>query len=167
MHPPRQQGEARLGASTRLARHSAGYAKVCRCCHAFQSPRSLRRWSSRRPSEHITRLLSSSTTRRGSRSAVRSPSSASPTRTASSPSPAAGQAAAQETWRAETNAPTLLRRRGWTATSLKAGDMITIEGWPSRDGKNYIRMQRVLRADGTELGAPTSAPGTDPSGERK
>jgi hypothetical protein len=73
----------------------------------------------------------------------------------------------QETWRAETNAPTLLRRRGWTATSLKAGDMITIEGWPSRDGKNYIRMQRVLRADGTVLGAPTSAPGTDPSGERK
>ena len=27
-----------------------------------------------------------------------------------------------ETWRAETNAVTLLRRRGWTAESLKVGD---------------------------------------------
>ena len=74
---------------------------------------------------------------------------------------------AQETWRAETNAPTILRRRGWTATSLKAGDVITIEGWPSRDGKPYMRMRRVLRADGSVLGTPVAAPGTDPSGERK
>ena len=73
----------------------------------------------------------------------------------------------QETWRAETNAPTLLRRRGWTPTSLKPGDVITIEGWPSRDGKNYMRMRRVIRADGTVLGAPAAVPGTDPSGERK
>ena len=73
----------------------------------------------------------------------------------------------QETWRAETNAPTLLRRRGWTPTSLKPGDVITIEGWPSRDGKNYMRMRRVIRADRTVLGAPAAAPGTDPSGERK
>jgi len=75
--------------------------------------------------------------------------------------------APQATWRAETNAPTLLRRRGWTPTSLKPGDVITIQGWPSRDGKKYIRMQRVVRADGTVLGAPAAAPNTDPSGERK
>ena len=74
---------------------------------------------------------------------------------------------ALETWRVETNAQTLLRRRGWTASSLKAGDVITVQGWPSRDGKNYMRMRRVLRADGTELGAPPPAPGTDPSGERR
>jgi hypothetical protein len=30
-----------------------------------------------------------------------------------------------------------------------------------------MRMRRVLRADGTVLGAPAAAPGTDPSGERK
>lgn len=73
----------------------------------------------------------------------------------------------QETWRAETNAPTILTRRGWTASSLKKGEVITIEGWPSRDGKNYIRMRRVTRADGTVLGTPAAAPGTDPSGEQK
>jgi hypothetical protein len=59
-----------------------------------------------------------------------------------------------ETWRAETNAVTLLRRRGWTADSLKAGDMVTIDGWPSRDGSHYLRVRRVVRSDGTVLGAP-------------
>jgi hypothetical protein len=73
----------------------------------------------------------------------------------------------QETWRAETNAPTILTRRGWSASSLKKGEVITIEGWPSRDGKNYIRMRRVTRANGTVLGTPVAAPGTDPSGEKK
>ena len=59
-----------------------------------------------------------------------------------------------ETWRGETNAVTLLRRRGWTAESLKAGETVTIEGWPARDGSNYMRIRRVVRADGTVLGAP-------------
>jgi hypothetical protein len=59
-----------------------------------------------------------------------------------------------ETWRAETNAVTLLRRRGWTAASLKAGDMVTIDGWPSRDGSRYLRVRRVVKSDGTVLGAP-------------
>jgi hypothetical protein len=73
----------------------------------------------------------------------------------------------QETWRAETNAPTILTRRGWSAGSLKKGEVITIEGWPSRDGKNYIRMRRVTRANGVVLGTPAAATGTDPSGEKK
>lgn len=61
-----------------------------------------------------------------------------------------------EPWRAETNAVTLLRRRGWTKESLKAGDMITIEGWPSRDGSKYMRVRRVTKADGTVLGTPVA-----------
>ena len=59
-----------------------------------------------------------------------------------------------ETWRAETNAVTLLRRRGWTAESLKTGETVTIDGWPARDGSNYLRVRRVVKADGTVLGAP-------------
>ena len=55
-------------------------------------------------------------------------------------------------WRAETNAPVVLQRRGWTRSSLKAGDEITIEGWPSRDGKPYIRLRRALHADGRLVG---------------
>src|SRR6516165_9941404 len=37
-------------------------------------------------------------------------------------------------WRAETNSPSILRRRGWSAESLHVGETITVEGWPARDG---------------------------------
>jgi hypothetical protein len=59
-----------------------------------------------------------------------------------------------EPWKAETNAVTLLRRRGWTKDSLKFGDVVTLEGWPSRDGANYMRMRKLTKADGTVLGTP-------------
>jgi hypothetical protein len=55
-------------------------------------------------------------------------------------------------WRAETNAPAVLVRRGWTRDAIKPGDTITIEGWPSRDGKPYIRLRRATRPDGSLVG---------------
>ena len=55
-------------------------------------------------------------------------------------------------WRAETNAPVVLMRRGWTRSSIKAGEEITVDGWPSRDGKPYMRLRRALRADGSLIG---------------
>ena len=61
-----------------------------------------------------------------------------------------------EPWRAETNAVTLLRRRGWTKDSLTIGEVITIEGWRARDGSNYMRMRTIKRADGTVLGTPVT-----------
>ncbi len=56
-----------------------------------------------------------------------------------------------EQWRAETNSPNVLRRRGWTKDSLKAGDSITVDGFPSRDGTPYMRVSKVTFADGREL----------------
>lgn len=64
------------------------------------------------------------------------------------------KAGATEEWKAETNAVTLLKRRGWTRDSLKPGEVVTINGWPSRDGANYMRMQTIKKADGTVLGTP-------------
>ncbi len=61
-------------------------------------------------------------------------------------------------WRAETNSPSILERRGWAKDSLKAGDAIKIEGWPARDGSNYLRMRKVTRADGSPVGVPFDAP---------
>ena len=55
-------------------------------------------------------------------------------------------------WRAETNSPAVLVRRGWTRDAIKPGDIVTIEGWPSRDGKPYIRLRRALRPDGSLVG---------------
>lgn len=59
---------------------------------------------------------------------------------------------AQQVWKGETNSPSILERRGWTRDSLKAGETITIEGWPARDGSNYLRVRAVRRADGTPVG---------------
>ena len=61
-----------------------------------------------------------------------------------------------EEWKAETNAVTLLKRRGWTKDSLKAGEVVTVDGWPSRDGANYMRMRTIKKADGTVLGTPVT-----------
>jgi hypothetical protein len=59
-------------------------------------------------------------------------------------------------WRAETNSPSILRRRGWSADSVHVGDKITIEGWPARDGSKYLRMRSATRANGESIGtAPT------------
>ena len=49
-------------------------------------------------------------------------------------------------WRAETNAPVVLQRRGWTRESVKPGDTVTIDGWPSRDGKPYLRLRRAVQS---------------------
>ena len=64
------------------------------------------------------------------------------------------KAGATEEWKAETNAVTLLKRRGWTKDSLKPGEVVTVNGWPSRDGAYYMRMQTIKKADGTVLGTP-------------
>lgn len=55
-------------------------------------------------------------------------------------------------WRAETNAPVVLQRRGWTRTSITAGDTISIRGWRARDGSNYLRIAEVRDAAGTLIG---------------
>ena len=71
---------------------------------------------------------------------------------------AKNEAGAMEDWKAETNAPSLLARRGWSRTSLKPGDNITVVGWPARDGSNMMRIDKIVFSDGTVL---SSRPGTD------
>jgi Family of unknown function (DUF6152) len=60
----------------------------------------------------------------------------------------------QIVWRAETNSPSVLRRRGWTPDSLHVGDKVTLEGWPARDGSRYIRLRSAQLADGRPVGQP-------------
>jgi hypothetical protein len=59
-----------------------------------------------------------------------------------------------EVWQVETNSPSVLRRRGWSKDSLKAGETITIEGWGARDGRHYMRLRKATRADGAAIGIP-------------
>ena len=64
---------------------------------------------------------------------------------------ATGEDGSAQLWKIETNSPNILRRRGWTETSIKRGDAVTIEGYPARDGSNFMRVYRVIYADGHEL----------------
>lgn len=57
-------------------------------------------------------------------------------------------------WRAETNSPSILRRRGWSPDSLHVGDKVTLEGWPAKDGTNYIRLRSARLSDGRLIGQP-------------
>src|SRR5690606_30186815 len=61
-------------------------------------------------------------------------------------------------WKAETNSPSILERRGWKRDSLKVGDEINLEGWKARDGSRYMRMRKVTMADGTPVGIPFETP---------
>jgi hypothetical protein len=60
----------------------------------------------------------------------------------------------QITWRAETNSPSILRRRGWAPDSLHVGDKVTLEGWPARDGTRYLRLKSAHYPDGRAVGQP-------------
>lgn len=55
-------------------------------------------------------------------------------------------------WRAETNSPNLLRRRGWSRDSLEVGEQVTLTGWPARADEHYMRIRSVTFADGRVLG---------------
>jgi DNA/RNA endonuclease YhcR with UshA esterase domain len=57
-----------------------------------------------------------------------------------------------EHWTVETTAPVYMRRFGWSKDSIRPGEHITVEGWASRDGSHFMRIRRVIRADGTVVG---------------
>jgi hypothetical protein len=56
-----------------------------------------------------------------------------------------------ETWRAETNGRMLLGRVGWTESSLRVGESVTVEGFPATGGAKRLRVRKVIRADGSVL----------------
>ena len=76
-----------------------------------------------------------------------------------------GSNGVEQKWRAETNSPNVLRRRGWSNSAIKAGDHVTIEGYPSRDGSNGLRISRIILPDGKVLPGQgqvlTAPPGSD------
>ena len=61
---------------------------------------------------------------------------------------------AQEDWKIETNSPSILSRRGWSKTSIASGEVISVQGWPARDGSKYMRLRAAFRADGAPIGMP-------------
>ena len=54
-------------------------------------------------------------------------------------------------WQGELTSPNRLTRAGWTKSSIKPGDIITISGYPSKSGSPEIWIQKVVLASGEEL----------------
>src|SRR5258708_29795345 len=60
-------------------------------------------------------------------------------------------------WTAESQRPNLLSRRGWSRSTLKAGDEVILTGHPVKNGVHAMTVQKVVFADGREtpnLGLP-------------
>jgi hypothetical protein len=58
---------------------------------------------------------------------------------------------ATSNWSAETGSPVSVARVGWNRNSLKAGDAVTIELLPAKNGARVGRLKKVIFRDGREL----------------
>ena len=57
-----------------------------------------------------------------------------------------------EKWHGELNSPNLVARiAGWNGKTFKPGDEIVLIGARAKNGLNVLRVDKVLRPDGTEL----------------
>jgi hypothetical protein len=62
-------------------------------------------------------------------------------------------------WDLELGSPNALMRRGWSRTSLKAGDKITASGYLAKDGSHLANARSVTLSDGKPLFAGSSFDG--------
>ena len=65
-------------------------------------------------------------------------------------------------WGLELASPNLLMRKGWSRSSMKIGDAVTVEGFHSRDGSNTGNARLVtLNASGKTLSMISGDTGRD------
>jgi hypothetical protein len=62
-------------------------------------------------------------------------------------------------WNLELASPNYLRRAGWSSTSLKQGDEVTVEGSLARSGANMANAAAVTLATGARVFARSAADG--------
>jgi hypothetical protein len=60
-------------------------------------------------------------------------------------------------WNLEMGSPNNLMRQGWRRDSLKAGDIVTIDGWRARNDPHVGNINTVMLPDGEQVFAGTSA----------
>lgn len=64
-------------------------------------------------------------------------------------------------WDLELASPNTLQRGGWTRKSLRVGDVVTVNGYLARDGRNLAHARDIRLADGRRVlvgSAPDAAP---------
>jgi hypothetical protein len=62
-------------------------------------------------------------------------------------------------WDLETGSPNGLLRRGWTKSSLKVGDVVTVQAYRAKDGSNMAAARTVTLADGRKVFAGSADDG--------
>ena len=70
-----------------------------------------------------------------------------------------GEDGAVTTWNLELASPNYLKRAGWSSTSLKTGDRVTVEGSMARSGVHMANARVVTLADGKRVFARDAAAG--------
>ncbi len=60
-------------------------------------------------------------------------------------------------WSVQAINPLMLTRYGWTRSSLKAGDMVTVIFHPAKNGEMIGLLDKVILANGRELPGRQSA----------
>jgi hypothetical protein len=63
------------------------------------------------------------------------------------------------TWEFELGSPNGLMRRGWSRSSLKPGDTVTVTGYLAKDGSKLANARSVSLADGRKIFAGSSDDG--------
>ncbi|HLJ14448.1 MAG TPA: DUF6152 family protein [Bryobacteraceae bacterium] len=54
-------------------------------------------------------------------------------------------------WEGELPSPNLLSRRGWSRSTLKPGDQVTVIGAPAKNGQNGMQVKKLVFPDGHEM----------------
>ena len=54
-------------------------------------------------------------------------------------------------WEGELPSPNLLSRRGWSRSTLKPGDQVTVIGSPAKNGERGLQVKKLVFPDGHEL----------------
>jgi hypothetical protein len=54
-------------------------------------------------------------------------------------------------WQGELTSPNHLARAGWTKSTIKVGDQITLTGNPANSGASNLWLRKVLSSSGTEI----------------
>jgi hypothetical protein len=62
-------------------------------------------------------------------------------------------------WNLELASPNVLKRNGWTRTSLKVGDEITVQGSRAKDGATMANARTVVLSDGRKVFAGSAESG--------
>jgi uncharacterized protein DUF6152 len=62
-------------------------------------------------------------------------------------------------WNLELASPNVLKRQGWSSSSLKEGDVVTVEGSLARSGAKMANARVVTLADGSRVFARAAADG--------